>query len=85
LLAGNAPEHWWFDPSRVNYVGGCCAPDSWIREMVHRVIQSAGVSALMVSDKPDLERQLMEFARTTDLTADPPLSMANLQRFPKCA
>jgi hypothetical protein len=85
LLDGNAPKHWWFDPNQVSYVQGCCAPESWIRAMVDGVIQAAGSDALMVSDKPELERQLMKFAKQTDHKPQAASSIAMIQRFPKCA
>jgi hypothetical protein len=61
LVEEKIPPSWVFDPSETSYVYGCCAPDSWIRELVRRVVQTAGAGALMVSDKPDLERQLLAF------------------------
>ncbi len=61
LVEEEIPPSWVFDPSETSYVYGCCAPDSWIRELVRRVVQTAGAGGLMVSDKPDLERQLLAF------------------------
>jgi glycosyltransferase involved in cell wall biosynthesis len=85
LLARNAPDHWWFDPGQVSYVQGCCAPESWIREMINKVVQSAGSNALMVSDKPELERLLIEFAKQSDQISQLSLPRASPSRLPKCA
>jgi glycosyltransferase involved in cell wall biosynthesis len=83
LLEGQAPEQWWFDPSQVNYVQGCCAPASWVRDMVRQMVESAGSQALMVVDKPELERRLCEFARQAD--GESASTIAYPQHYPRCA
>ncbi|MFL5244665.1 MAG: glycosyltransferase [Gemmataceae bacterium] len=63
LIGGRVPAPWWFDSRQTGYVHGCCAPDSWISELIHRVVQKGGAGALMVGDKPQLERDLIGFSK----------------------
>jgi glycosyltransferase involved in cell wall biosynthesis len=85
LLEGQAPDQWWFDPGQVNYLQGCCAPETWIRDMVRQMVESAGSQALMVSDKPELERRLCEFGRQALGDPTSTSTIAYPQRYPRCA
>ncbi len=62
LVEGSAPAAWWFEPRGIDYVHGCGISEAKVRSIVGRLVEQAGVAALMVSDKPELERRLLEFA-----------------------
>ena len=62
LFAGEAPESWWFDPARVEYTHGMGMSERTAAESIRAVVETSGAAGLGVSDKPDLERRLVEFA-----------------------
>lgn len=66
LLEGAPRAEWWFDPSNIDYVGGCCAPDFHVRFLVNGVVEQLGVSALGMGDKPVLERALLDLVKAED-------------------
>ncbi|QDG59410.1 glycosyltransferase [Pseudomonas sp. NIBRBAC000502773] len=66
LLEGTPRAEWWFDPSRIDYVGGCCAPDYHVRFLVSGVVEQLGASALAMGDKPALERALLDLVKSED-------------------
>lgn len=70
LLSGERPAAWMCDPSAVRYVHGVGLSEERAREIVAAVIRRAGVSALQVRDKPELERAFVAFAQH-DPTRDP--------------
>lgn len=85
LLENMAPRHWWFDPSKVSYVHGCCAPSSWIQEMVSQVVKAGGRQALMVSDKQELERKLADFGKQPEHDSSPAAIPTSLSPLPRSA
>ncbi|HET8776307.1 MAG TPA: hypothetical protein VFN76_01480, partial [Candidatus Limnocylindria bacterium] len=62
LLADEAPESWWFDPARVEYTHGMGMSERAAAESIRAVVETSGAAGLGVSDKPELERRLVEFA-----------------------
>lgn len=62
LLEGRARVEWWFDPARIDYVGGCGAPISFIKLLVKGLVEHVGVEALAVRDKPLLQKALLDLA-----------------------
>ena len=62
LFAGEAPESWWFDPARVEYTHGMGMSERTAADSIRAVVETSGAAGLGVSDKPDLERRLVEFA-----------------------
>ena len=61
LLSGERPPDWMCDPSDVRYVQGVGLSEQRAREIVGAVIDSGGVGALQVGDKPRLEAAFLEF------------------------
>jgi hypothetical protein len=70
LLRGERPAAWMCDPSTVGYVHGVGLSEERARKIVAAVIRRAGVSALQVRDKPELEQAFVALARH-DPTGDP--------------
>lgn len=66
LLNGQARSDWWFDPATITYVGGCGMPLGHIANLLALLIETCGVQALQVSDKPMLEKALLDLARQAE-------------------
>ena len=66
LLNGQAQSDWWFDPANITYVGGCGLPMTSISNLLALIIETYGVKALQVSDKPKLEQALVELAQQAE-------------------
>lgn len=64
-LLGNAgvPAHWWFDPSKVDYLQGCGLPEAAARERVAHLVAVCGVGALQLQDKPALQAAFVAWSR----------------------
>lgn len=63
LINGTYPKEWLYDPKDIRYFYGF-GPASLIKELIKRTIESGGVKALQISDKPELESMLVQFARS---------------------
>jgi hypothetical protein len=67
LREESIPSSWWRDPSCISYALGSGLACERTAMMVKSVVDNCGVSALKVSDKPVLERALLELAnKVTD-------------------
>lgn len=62
LLAGNAPEAWYFYPSCLNYVGGWGVSADRIKSVVSQIIENYGAEALFLDDQPILRGELCQLA-----------------------
>ena len=62
LLENEIPDDWWHNPKDVSYVGGCGMPLSYAQLLISDLIKKFGVSALQVSDKPELEQAFVSLA-----------------------
>jgi hypothetical protein len=62
LAAGDIPVEWWFDPGEIDYLHGWGLSDTRAREVLRTIINQRGLAALLLSDKPALERMCVEFA-----------------------
>lgn len=62
IAYGDAPEEWLVNPCDIRYVHGCGLIEKDVRATVRELIEAHGVEALMLSDKPALERRFVEFA-----------------------
>ncbi len=62
IIRGNIPEDWLFDPKQIAYVHGAGLSECDAKALIRSVIEVGGKEALQVSDKPELERRLVEFA-----------------------
>lgn len=56
LAKGDIPADWTFDPSRSTYWQGACLPEERVRAILRALISEAGIGALQLADKPDVER-----------------------------
>lgn len=63
LTSGEIPREWWFDPKAIDYLHGWGLTEQRAREVVNRIIDSCGISALQLSDKPALEQAFAELAK----------------------
>jgi len=63
MIENRAPQEWFYDPADIRHVRGMGLPEHRCRALVREVIETGGVEALCLSDKPDLERRFVEFAR----------------------
>jgi hypothetical protein len=64
LVAGDIPADWWVDPQSIRYWQGCCLKDDTARQLIGHMIALGGVQSLCLSDKPDLEKLLVEVAHS---------------------
>ena len=62
VIDGETPAEWWFDPKNLRYLHGWGAPESKVSSYVREVVDYGGISALQLSDKPELERVFLQFA-----------------------
>ncbi len=56
------PSSWWIDPYSVHYVDGNGLDRQRAAKLVRELVESYGTSALMVTDKPELEQALLSLA-----------------------
>jgi len=63
LIQGDIPEEWWGSPfdHPVN-VYGAGLPGTKAKQLIRIMLQGGGVSVLGLTDKPEVERQLVQFA-----------------------
>ncbi len=64
IIDGNVPVSWIYDPANVTYLHGAAICEKKAKQLVKSVIDSGGKAALRVSDKPELEKSFLEFARS---------------------
>lgn len=62
LIAGDFPAEWLYDPQSIHYLHGCGLPEHKARAMIKRFVEVGGKGSLCLSDKPELEEQLIKFA-----------------------
>ena len=70
LLRDDVPERWWCDPQAVCYLEGGGVPRGRVKRLVASLVRHGGVSALQVSDKPELERAFCELIGSASLERD---------------
>lgn len=61
LIKGDYPDDWLYDPKTIRYLHGWGLPELKVKTLVKNVIKEGGVSALQLSDKPELERMFVDF------------------------
>jgi glycosyltransferase involved in cell wall biosynthesis len=61
LIKGDTPEDWFFDPANISYVLGACMPENQTRQSVKSLLATHGKDALLLGDKPELEKKFVEF------------------------
>jgi len=68
LIENNIPADWWYDPNKITYVHGAGLPEKRAQEVIRMLIETGGKKALQLSDKPYLEKLIVEFAYSLNLT-----------------
>jgi hypothetical protein len=63
LIEGTFPKEWLFDPNNIQYIHGCGLPEQKARAIIRKFLELGGPRSLCLSDKPDLEQRLIQFAR----------------------
>jgi glycosyltransferase involved in cell wall biosynthesis len=62
LIAGEFPAEWLWEPGKLTYVHGYGLAEQRAQAGLRALIEAGGPAALMVADKPDLQRRLVDFA-----------------------
>lgn len=62
LISGDIPQGWMFDPNLTRHVHGCGLSEEKAKEMIRNMVEHGGRASLQLSDKPELEARLVEFA-----------------------
>jgi hypothetical protein len=63
LIEGTAPASWFYDPARIRYLHGYGLSEARLKAVLGEVLKQGGTGALQLSDKPELERLFLDFAR----------------------
>lgn len=62
IVHDDIPSDWWFDPNEIDYLHGAGMEKGIAQLTVRELVKSHGVQALQLSDKPNLERLMVQFA-----------------------
>jgi hypothetical protein len=62
VLAGEAPEGWWCDPAKVDYLQGCGMPAEGGAARIAALVRVFGPRALFLSRRKVLRAALLRFA-----------------------
>lgn len=65
MIRGELDERWSYDPSRLRYAYGAGMPEERLRRFLGEYIAACGRDALLVRDKPELERAVLALADQT--------------------
>lgn len=60
LIHNDVPKEWYLDPYQLDFVYGCCISDEARKILIQQYIEAYGIQALYLSDKPILQKQLLE-------------------------
>jgi glycosyltransferase involved in cell wall biosynthesis len=66
LIEGHIPRDWICYPQDIRYTHGACLSEDKVRRVVRAVMEKGGKAALRISDKPELERLVEQFAFSLD-------------------
>lgn len=69
IIDGDIPDEWWVRPTKLRYLHGFGATEETRRNVIRRLIENRGSQTLLLSDKPELEQALVEFAHTAGSNA----------------
>ncbi len=62
LVDDDCPDEWFCDPQDIRYVHGWGLREDDVRSLIGRYLEYAGKKGLYLSNKPELERKIIEFA-----------------------
>lgn len=60
IIKGSAPNHWFFSPDAIEYIGGVCINTKEQQEFMAEFIRTQGEDALQLSDKLVLRQKLLD-------------------------
>jgi hypothetical protein len=60
IADGDAPPAWLVDPKDVTYVHGWGMPEHEVKRSIGGIVRAAGIGALRLSGRPDLQARLLE-------------------------
>ena len=64
LINGDSfPTEWVYDPQDITYILGCGMPQKQIQKIVKSIIETGGIEALQLQDKPFLEEKLLNLVK----------------------
>jgi hypothetical protein len=72
LISGDIPEEWMFDPRDLRYMHGYGMRHEVVREKIRQIIDTYGVEALGLQDKPELQQMYVDLANGDDSSVQPP-------------
>ena len=67
LIQNSIPTDWWYDPNKITYVHGSGLAEKRTKEVIRSLVETGGMKALQLSDKPHLEKLMMDFAYSLNL------------------
>ena len=62
LIENNIPADWWYDPNKITYVRGSGLAEKRTKEVIRSLVETGGKKALQLSDKPYLQKLIVDFA-----------------------
>lgn len=62
ILNGTVPQEWYYDPHALTYLHGCGLSEERAKANIRLFIEKGGIKSLCLSDKPELEKAMREFA-----------------------
>lgn len=63
IASGAAPQTWYFDPYEIGYVYGVAGSKDEVRRAIVSTLETGGIPALQLDDKPKLRDAIVEFSR----------------------
>lgn len=61
IINDDYPEEWLYDPKDIRYVHGCGISEHNLKTLLERFLRHAGKEGFCLSDKPELEKKIIEF------------------------
>jgi glycosyltransferase involved in cell wall biosynthesis len=71
IVSGHVPRDWMFDPQQISYYHGWGVSEERLRRRLAALIEFAGIEALRLTDKPQLERAILDFALNAESSCAP--------------
>jgi glycosyltransferase involved in cell wall biosynthesis len=66
LMTDRYPKDWLNNPADITYLHGCGLSEYRAKQLIQTFINKGGVESICLSDKPILERKLVDFASAID-------------------
>ncbi len=66
VINRDAPQDWFVQVGDIQYTGGVCGPIEQISDNVRRYVAKFGDEALLLDDKPELKRRVLDLAFRSD-------------------